>query len=71
MKIDSDDAIDRDLLEGASHIARFLFGQDAAARRAYTAVARGIPHFKIGNRIYARKSSLLKWISEQEEQSEN
>lgn len=59
-------ALSDELLEGAGPIAKFLFGEKAHPRRARTAIARGAPHFKIGNRFFARRSSLLEWIESQE-----
>jgi hypothetical protein len=58
-----------ELLEGAGPIAKFLFGAKAHPRRARTAIARGAPHFKIGNRFFARRSALLQWIADQEKET--
>jgi hypothetical protein len=56
-----------DLLEGAEAIGAFLFGPGAKARRAFYLIEKSmIPHFRIGKRIMARKSTLLKWLEEQE-----
>lgn len=63
-----------DLLYGAKAIAAFMFGEvadekDAAAnvRRAYHAADKlGLPTFRLGSTICARKSSILKWIEQQE-----
>ena len=60
------DTLGDDLLEGTDAIARFLFGPDAKSGRARTAIERGLPVFKIGNRFMARKSKLMAWIAEQQ-----
>lgn len=64
-----------DLLHGADEIARFIYGQpadDKAAesnrRRVYHAADKhGLPTFKIGGSITARRSTILKWIEQQEQ----
>jgi calcineurin-like phosphoesterase len=58
-----------DLLSGHGEIAAFVFGHGASAKRAQTAIKAGLPCWRIGNRIFAKKSSIEKWIEEQE--SEN
>jgi hypothetical protein len=61
-----------DLLRGAPEIAEFIFGKDERRpgdnrKRVYLAAARkGLPTFKNGGRTYARKSTILRWIWEQE-----
>ena len=61
-----------DLLEGAAEIALFVFGNDSAKsrRRVYhlAAVDRSdrLPVFRMGNQIFARKSTLLRSIAERE-----
>ena len=58
-----------DLLRGADEIAEFVFGDARHRRRIYylTGVAtRGLPYFKLGNVICARRSTLMRWIEEQE-----
>ena len=55
-----------DLLEGAEEIKKFLFGARGDRRRVYYLITRGLPHFRLGDRIYARKSILLDWIKQQE-----
>ena len=55
-----------DNLEGMDEIAAFIFGRGASAKRAQTAIKAGLPCWRIGNRIFARKSSIEKWIEEQE-----
>lgn len=52
--------LNKDLLRGAKAIAAFLGFKDTTAGNM---IRRGtIPTFKMGNYIYARKSTLLKWI---------
>ena len=61
-----------DLLEGAAEIAKFVFGRDDAKsrRRVYhlSAADRSdrLPVFRMGNQIFARKSTLLRSIAERE-----
>lgn len=64
-----------DLLHGADEIARFVYG-DAADERAaesnrrkiyHAADKHGLPTFKIGGTITARRSTILKWIETQEQ----
>jgi len=61
-----------DLLEGAFAIAKFVFGEDSAKarRRVYhlADLKRGdrLPVFRMGQQIFARKSTLLRWIAERE-----
>lgn len=58
------DNLATDLLRGAEAIARFL---GFPRRAVYHAVAKGhLPHFKIGETICARRSTLTAWIAEQE-----
>ena len=53
-----------DLLRGADDIAAFL---GLAPRAVYHAASRNqIPHYRVGAIIFARRSTLLAWISEQE-----
>jgi excisionase family DNA binding protein len=56
-----------DLLEGIEAIARFLYGPNGSKRKAQRAVQAGhLPHFRIGGRICARKSAIMRWITTQE-----
>jgi len=61
-----------DLLEGAAEIALFVFGSDSpkSRRRVYhlAAIDRSdrLPVFRMGNQIFARKSTLLRSIAERE-----
>jgi len=64
-----------DLLEGAIEIGRFLFGDGPGARqRVYklTSVVKPedrLPVFRIGNILFARKSTLMQWVTEREGQA--
>jgi hypothetical protein len=57
----------QDLLRGADEITKFLFGDPKLRRKVYhLAATSNLPVFKLGAMICARKSVLLKWITEQE-----
>jgi hypothetical protein len=66
------DTLADDLLEGAGEIARFMFGDNNAKsrRRVYHLAAADrndrLPVFRMGNQIFARKSTLLRSITERE-----
>lgn len=58
-----------DVLDGADAIAEFVFGKaDTKNRRRiyHAAEKQALPIFRIGARICARRSTLTKWIEEQE-----
>jgi hypothetical protein len=56
-----------DLLEEAEAIAEFMFGDPKRKRAVYhLASKRELPVFRIGNRLFARRSALLGWIESQE-----
>lgn len=63
-----------DLLHGADEISRFVYGQpsdekaaESNRRRVYHASDKhGLPTFKLGGTITARRSTILKWIERQE-----
>jgi hypothetical protein len=61
-----------DLLEGATAIAKFVFGDESqkSRRRVYhmADMKRGdrLPVFRIGQQIFARKSTLVRWIAARE-----
>ena len=61
-----------DLLEGAAAIAKFVFGNDThkTRRRVYHLAdlkrRDRLPVFRMGQQIFARKSTLLRWIAERE-----
>jgi hypothetical protein len=60
-------ALSADLLHGAEAIALFLFGSEKQRRKVYhLADNHGLPVFRMGATICGRKSTLLKWIEEQE-----
>jgi hypothetical protein len=57
-----------DLLEGADAIAEFVYGSAAEKRKVYHLVQIGrFPAFRLGDKVCARKSTLLEWIKQQEE----
>lgn len=59
-----------DLLVGVAAITRFIWGPDANPRKGYRAIdPNRMPVFKIGSRLHARKSRLMRWIAEQEDRS--
>ena len=61
--------IGSDLLHGADAIAEFVFGHRRHRRKVYHLTSHpkhGMPHFKIGSVTCALKSSLRRWIKEQE-----
>jgi hypothetical protein len=61
-----------DLLKGAEEIAVFLFGSPDDKRKVYMLTSevppeKRLPIFKLGDSvIYARKSTLRRWIEEKE-----
>ena len=58
-----------DLMTGADAIAAFMFGSTAEAnrRRVYHAAdTLGLPTFKLGGTICARRSTIMAWIERQE-----
>ena len=56
-----------DLLEGAGAIAAFMYGDPEKRRKVYHAAARaGLPVFRIGGAVCARRSTLVRWIADQE-----
>lgn len=60
----ANDNIGNDVLKGAEAIAAYL-GEDA--RSVFYAIAKGrIPHYRVGQSIRARKSTLAAWIAQQE-----
>ncbi|MBZ7920535.1 helix-turn-helix domain-containing protein [Ensifer adhaerens] len=60
----ANDNLASDILKGAEEIAEFL-GEEV--RAVFYAVRKGrLPHFRVGQNIRARKSTLLAWIAEQE-----
>ncbi|WP_412048724.1 helix-turn-helix transcriptional regulator [Hoeflea sp. Naph1] len=65
MKAANDNAIIvGDLLVGAPAIAKFL---GVTQRQVYRLTYDGlVPHFKLGGSVSARRSTLAKWLAEQE-----
>ncbi|MDR7039631.1 cytidine deaminase [Methylobacterium sp. BE186] len=61
--------LSEDLMTGADAIARFMFGEatETNKRRVYHAADKlGLPAFKFGSTICARRSTIIAWIKEQE-----
>lgn len=64
-----------DLLHGADEIARFIYGEtedekaaESNRRRVYHANDKhGLPTFKLGGTMTARRSTIIRWIEEQEQ----
>ncbi|PJI56034.1 hypothetical protein CTI14_00405 [Methylobacterium radiotolerans] len=59
----------QDLLSGAEAIALFMFGEasEANKRKVYHAAQKlGLPTFRIGATLCARRSTILAWIERQE-----
>ncbi len=69
---EKDPDLSNDLVKGADGIAKFLFGSDAAKfrRKVYHLAdpkrADRLPVFRMGNQLFARKSTLLKVIEQRE-----
>ncbi len=62
------DSLGDDVLHGAAEIAEFLFGDRRLRRKVYhLAETSRLPVFRYGARLNARRSTLLKWIAEQEQ----
>lgn len=56
-----------DLLRGAEEIAAFLYGSGRERRKVYHLVETArLPHFRLGNLVCARRTTLMAWIEEQE-----
>jgi hypothetical protein len=56
-----------DLLRGAEEVALFLFGSAQMRRKVYhLAATSNLPVFKRGSMICGRRSTLVAWITEQE-----
>lgn len=53
-----------DLLRGAAAIAKFLLNDTEQRRTIYHWAEKGVlPAFRLGGRIYARRSTLSSWIA--------
>jgi hypothetical protein len=62
----------KDLLRGAAAIAEFLFGDRTHRRKVfYLAEKSRLPIFRLRSQLYARKTTLLKWIEDQENRRNN
>jgi hypothetical protein len=62
-----DASVGPDLLRGAGEIAAFLFGDARERRKIYhLAENAGLPVFRLGAVLCARRSTLLSWIAAQE-----
>ena len=66
------DALPADILVGAQAIAKFLYGDEGLKetnlRRVYHGISKGdIPVFRIGGKLHARKSTILRRITGQED----
>ena len=58
-----------DILEGAGAISCFLFGSERKRRKVYwLAEVKALPLFRIGNTLCGRRTTLMRWIAEQEEE---
>jgi hypothetical protein len=61
---------DLDVLKGAAAIAAYLLGSSTRRREIYYLVERrGLPVFRLGEKICARRSTLRAWITAQEQSS--
>ena len=59
-----------DILYGAAEIAEFLLTGQNGRRKVYHLVETSrLPVFRIGSKICARRSVLLKWIADQEQRT--
>ncbi|WP_349621737.1 hypothetical protein [Azospirillum argentinense] len=59
---DAEPVLAADMLEGADQIAAFM---GLSARQVYHLQGR-LPVFSIGAKLFARKSTIVHWIAEQE-----
>jgi hypothetical protein len=56
-----------DLLRGAEDIAEFIFGDKRQRRKIYhLGETSDVPLFRLGGILCGRKSTLLRWITQQE-----
>ena len=54
-------------LRGAEEIAAFLYGSGHERRKVYHLVETArLPHFRLGNLVCARRTTLMAWIEDQE-----
>lgn len=60
------------VIVGAENIAKVIYGEiegqrEGNIRRIYHAIAKKeLPTFKLGGRVHARRSTVLRWIEAQE-----
>lgn len=60
--------VDGDVLRGAAEISRYMFGNAQQRRQIYHLYERGLlPGFKLGNTLYARRSTIDHWLTAKEE----
>jgi len=67
----SEDGLADDITYGAAAIAEFLFGSPEERKRVYYFAGRTnpnerLPVFRMGATLCARRSTLRKWIADQE-----
>lgn len=63
----AEEEFSKDILRGAAAIAEFLFGDRMHRRKVFYLAERSrLPIFRFRSQLCARKSTLLKWIEEQE-----
>lgn len=64
---DNDPEFSGDLLRGAADIAEFLFGDRARRRKVFhLAATSNLPIFKLGSMLCGRRSTLLRYVADQE-----
>lgn len=64
---DNDPELAVDMLLGAESVAAFLYGDPKLRRKVYhLAATSNLPVFKLGSMICARRSVLIKWVTDQE-----
>lgn len=70
----SEPPLSDDLLHGTDEISRFVYGDPADEKAAernrrkvhYASEKHGLPTFRLGGTMSARRSTILKWIEHQE-----
>jgi len=61
------DAIANEVLSGADALALFIYGDKKFRRKVYYLIERhGLPVFRIGTNICARKAALVAWLESKE-----
>ena len=64
----SDSTLAHDVLVGGEAIALFMFGDASQRKRVFNlAENNALPVFRLGRTLAARKSTLMRWIEEQEQ----